>query len=147
MKKIKNDFFSWVKNHKKELIAIGISIPSIIAVILICRNTDSIIEYWNTLKNSVFKGPINKTLTLNAASQINDLSPNIVEAVEGLPVHSINFSTDITKRSFEVSPHVRNLHNGWHASAEKIASSAEHGYDLLPGQTWVEKYLKGRDAI
>lgn len=43
----------------------------------------------------------------------------------------------------DVAEHLRNLPNGWKASAEKIATAAEHGYDLRPGQTWVEAYRTG----
>ena len=45
----------------------------------------------------------------------------------------------------DVTEHIRNLPEGWHASEKKIASAAEHGYNLKPGQTWVENYTKNKE--
>lgn len=45
----------------------------------------------------------------------------------------------------DVTEHIRNLPEGWHASEKKIASAAEHGYNLQPGQTWVENYTKNKE--
>lgn len=45
----------------------------------------------------------------------------------------------------DVTEHIRNLPEGWHASEKKIASAAEHGYNLQPGQTWVENYKKNKE--
>ena len=44
----------------------------------------------------------------------------------------------------EVAKHIRNLHPGWNASPEKIATAARHGFELKPGQTWVETYKTGK---
>ncbi len=44
----------------------------------------------------------------------------------------------------EVSEHLRNLPEGWNASAEKMLSATEHGYQLNPGQTWVDTYTKNK---
>lgn len=54
--------------------------------------------------------------------------------------------THTTQTPYDVSEHIRNLHEGWKASAEKIATAAEHGYDLKLGQTWVEAHIKGMIA-
>lgn len=47
---------------------------------------------------------------------------------------------------YEVERHVRNLHEGYKASFEKIASAAERGIELSEHQTWVEEYTKGYSA-
>lgn len=47
------------------------------------------------------------------------------------------------RKPHDVAEHLRNLPEGRKASPEKIAAAAEHGYDLLPGQTWVENYRTG----
>ena len=47
---------------------------------------------------------------------------------------------------FEVQKHLRNLATGSHASPEKIAAAAAHGFTLQEGQTWVESYIKGLAA-
>lgn len=44
---------------------------------------------------------------------------------------------------FEVSRHIRNLPNGWHASSEKIAEALKNNIRLIDGQTWVDSYVKG----
>lgn len=46
--------------------------------------------------------------------------------------------------SFDVSGHIRNLHSGWKASAEKRSEAEMLGITLLPGQTLVDGYKKGR---
>lgn len=46
----------------------------------------------------------------------------------------------------DVSEHLRNLHEGWKASEDKIATAAENGFELEPGQTWVGAYQKGGTA-
>ena len=43
----------------------------------------------------------------------------------------------------EVRRHIRNLHEGWHASPEKLAAAREMGILLQEGQTWVDNYMKG----
>ena len=45
----------------------------------------------------------------------------------------------------DVTEHIRNLPEGWHASEKKIASAAEHGYNLQPGQTWVANHTKNKE--
>ena len=47
------------------------------------------------------------------------------------------------RAAHDVCEHVRNLPNGWNASPEKAETAADHGYDLGPGQTWVESYTTG----
>ena len=36
--------------------------------------------------------------------------------------------------------HKRKLPDGWKASPEKIATAKENGFDLQPGETWVDDY-------
>ena len=42
--------------------------------------------------------------------------------------------------SHHASKHIRNLPEGYKASAEKIASAEENGFNLKEGQTWVDEY-------
>lgn len=44
---------------------------------------------------------------------------------------------------YDVSKHIRNLPKGQRASAEKIATAMENGFELKEGQTWVTDYVKG----
>lgn len=66
----------------------------------------------------------------------------VVEVVS--PKEIIKFPSNYkTQSPFDVCDHIRKLPNGWHASAEKIMTAAEYGYNLKPGQTWVDSYTKG----
>lgn len=50
------------------------------------------------------------------------------------------------RASHDVSEHVRNLPHGWNASHKKAETAADHGYNLEPGQTWVESYTTGNKS-
>ncbi len=139
--KEKGTFIKWVKAHKKGLIFAGISIASLISIILAIKNKDSIEELWAALQKSVAtKVPGDK-----AVVKVTENAIPVVEIVSTtdiilLPVHSEY------RVAFGVTDHIRNLHEGWNASPEKIAAAAAHGIELLPGQTWVENYTKGAIA-
>lgn len=49
----RNELITWIKAHKTELIIVGISIPTIIAVILGIKNKDAIKALWDSLKTAV----------------------------------------------------------------------------------------------
>lgn len=136
MEEKKKTFVTWVKKHKTELIIAGISVVAIIAVILGAKNNETLEEVWASLKNMVEKEP--KEIPYVAL-------PQVPEAVHISDVVVIN-TTHTEQIPHDVSEHIRNLHEGWKASTEKIATAAERGYDLKPGQTWVEAYTKGMTA-
>lgn len=48
-------FLAWVKVHKTQLILIGVSIPTIIAVVLGLKNKDAIKVLWNQLNEEIKK--------------------------------------------------------------------------------------------
>lgn len=133
MEKEKKTFVDWVKEHKKELIIAGMSIAAIIAVIIGIKNHKALEEAWSSLRKLVEKNP-EAIPTVNTAT-IAEVTP-VKDIVE------INIVT-AGRIPHDVAEHLRNLPEGWKASAEKIATAAEHGYDLSPGQTWVETYRTG----
>ena len=45
----------WIKAHKKQLILIGISIPTLIAIVLGLKNKDAMMELLDNLKDEVEK--------------------------------------------------------------------------------------------
>lgn len=136
MEEKKKIFVTWVKKHKTELIIAGISVVAIIAVILRAKNNETLEEVWASLKKKVEKEP----------KEIPSVAlPQVPEAVHISDVVVIS-TTHTEQIPHDVSEHIRNLHEGWKASTEKIAMAAEHGYDLKPGQTWVEAYTKGMTA-
>ena len=122
----KQTFIKWVKAHKKELIVAGISVAALVALIVAVKKKDSILALWDSLKKDVAEVPTKS-------------------AVESIPMAEAVSETNII--DFPVRGHKRYLPNGNHASLEKIASAPEHGYTLQPGQTWVEGYTKGGNAV
>ena len=117
----------WIKDHKKQMIIAGISIGTLILIILGIKNRAAIKAVWDSLKG-VVKHP-----TAKAAEEVAKVVTEIVTAVvsnsETLP--------------FEVSRHIRNLPDGWHASPEKVAEALKNNIILMDGQTWVDSYVKG----
>ncbi len=133
MEKEKKTLVDWVKNHKRELIIAGVSITAIIAVIIGIENHKALEEAWKSLSRLVAKTP-EAILTVQASPVTEDTSVKEIAKI----------SMEITNRApHYVSEHVRNLPKGRNASIEKISSAAKHGYNLLPGQTWVEAYRTG----
>lgn len=122
----------WVKEHEKELIIAGVSIAVISAVIIGIKNHKALEKVWESLRNLVEKTsdtvPVANTISFAEVTPVKD-----IEEI-GIVANRIPHS---------VVEHLRNLPEGWRASEEKIATAAEHGYDLLPGQTWVETYRTG----
>ena len=133
MEKDKKTFLDWIKKHKKELIIAGVSVAAIIAVIIGIRNRKALGEAWASLRKLVEKTP-EAIPTVNSASNVQVMHAKVIEEVDILRTDKI---------PHDVAAHLRNLPEGWKASAEKIATAAEHGYNLRPGQTWVEAYRTG----
>lgn len=126
----------WIKKHKKKLILAGVSIPVILALIIGIKNRNELIKEWKSLVKLADKMPQRITDTAISADW-NDVQ--VLETV-GL---------DASKREdnlVDVCSHIRNLHEGWTPSEEKIMSAAQMGYRLNPNQTWVEKYTKRKFA-
>ena len=51
----KKGFLAWVKEHKAQLILIGISVPTLIAIVAGIKNKDAIKEIWANLKEAIKK--------------------------------------------------------------------------------------------
>ena len=51
----KKGFITWIRAHKKQLILIGICIPTFIAIVLGLKNKDAIKELWDNLKDEIKK--------------------------------------------------------------------------------------------
>lgn len=123
----------WIREHKKEIAIAGISITALMGLVFAIKNRETMEVFWNELKNNDPKIPI-KTETPKITEQVS----NIESAV--IPMHRDY------REPFDVSSHIRNLHEGWKASPEKLAKAAAYGIELLPGQTLVEGYTKGEVA-
>ena len=128
----KKGLLAWVKSHKTELILAGVSITTIIGVILGLKNKDALAKLWATLSKSITKAPMETAVAASAAT----VTP-VLETVASTRAY-----TPPTE-AFDVSRHIRTMAEGWHHSAEKSAEAAALGIELLPNQTLVGPYTKG----
>ncbi len=120
----------------------GICITTIIAAVLLYRNRENIIALWDRLKKTLEKTPVNKLPEISIGSRADATNPTAVNAVEVVVEPVAKVVRSLPQDPFEVTAHIRNLPEGWCASADKIATAAEHGYELRSGQTWVERYIE-----
>lgn len=136
MKKEKKKIVDWIKKHKAELIIAGVGGSALIMLILGVKNKETLEEFWSSLKKVTGE----KSISID-----NEVFNSVSEtfSVQEVPMNNIML---IERIPHDVDSHLRNLPEGWRASAEKIATAAEHGYELLPGQTWVEAYRTGEAA-
>ncbi len=132
----KKSFTDWLREHKTELIAAGLTVTAIIALFLGIKNHQAFEGVWESLKRllegSSQSVPDIKVASAPEMSSVSDIVEVSLKTSERIP--------------HNVSEHIRNLPDGWYASAEKIATASEHGHSLRPGQTWVESYRTGRLA-
>lgn len=142
MEEQKKGFIEWIKAHKNELLMAEISITAIIAAVLGYRNRESIIALWDALKKALQKTPVNKLPAISTVPKVDVINPTAANAIEAVIEPVAKGVRSLPQNPFEVTEHIRNLPEGWRASAGKIATAAEYGYELLPGQTWVERYIK-----
>jgi len=131
----------WIKEHKKELLIAGISIGALILIVLGIKNKDEIMALWNTLRKVPKQPTVKVTETVRKVTTEYPIEP--VQPVQDV-FDAVSSKSD--SLPFEVSRHIRNLPEGWHASPEKIAEALENNIILMDGQTWVERYMKGEAA-
>ena len=117
--------FDKVKEHKKEIIIVGVTVAAVVGVVLMTKN-------WDSIKRVVF--------SRDSRNTISKQKNNILMTTELINI-SITENVSI-ERAVDVSKHLRNLPVGWNASLSKIESAIEHGFILEEHQTWVENYTK-----
>lgn len=129
--KEQNQIIQWIKAHKKQLILAGIGIAAVIALVLGIKNKDMLKALWASLKGAVEP----------TAERISDaVTTTVTEIPTETPALLLSNDPCVPQ---EVRRHIRNLHEGWHASPEKLAAAREMGIVLQEGQTWVDNYMKG----
>ena len=143
MEEQKKEFVAWFKANKKELIIAGISVSALVGIILCIKNRDSIEILWKSLSSELEKSPAKvPKVTQPTIEKFAQSSVPVTEAINPSEISAIN-TTRTFHKPFEVRDHIRNLNEGSRASNKKIATAAEYGYNLKPGQTWVDTYTKG----
>ena len=126
-------FISWVKTHKKQLIAAGLSIAAIIAAILLLRNKDQIIKLWEQLTTQIATPSTKLSVPPATKSPASPIEP-VASAV------SRNYNAP--KDPFPVNGFIRKLPAGQKASLQKIAEAEALGICLNDGETFVSPYVK-----
>ena len=131
----RKNLFQWIKEHKKQLIFAGISIGTLILIILGIKNRAAIKAVWDSLKG-VVDHPTAKDAE-EVVKCITDIPPAPTSEIVTI------MASNSEMVPFEVSRHIRNLPDGWHASPEKIVDALNNKIILMDGQTWVDSYMKG----
>jgi hypothetical protein len=143
MEEQKKGFLAWIKAHKKELVIAGISLTALTGIILCIKNRDSIDALWKSLSGAIEKSPTETPkISQTTIEKIAQSSVTVTDIIKPTEISVIN-TTRTSQDPFEVSDHIRNLHEGWRASAEKIVEAEAMGIILQPGQTLVDAYMKG----
>jgi hypothetical protein len=135
----KKDIKKWVEEHKTELIIAGVSIASIVAAFFAIKKHEELEELLATLTMNVKKSPV----SLNVSESEMITLSNVVNPSEEVLENAVECIASITRAPHEVSEHIRNLHEGYNASAKKIAQALEEGIVLEAGQTIVDSYRTG----
>lgn len=125
----KKGFIAWIKAHKKQLILAGVSITTIIAIVVGIKNKSEIIKIWNTLQEKIKRGDIYSTKWLKTASDAElDLEREKVRVAycsAGTDDHAASFlqnllwrfDEELSKRAWEdETPHAPTIHreHGWY---------------------------------
>lgn len=128
----KKSFLVWVKVHKKQLILTGVSITTIVGIILGIKNKYAFAELWASLANSIKEVSVSKATAIT----VNQSYVSVPDAFH--PVRTYTTSIE----AFDVSRHIRTMTADKHHSAAKAAEAAALGITLLPNQTLVKPYTK-----
>lgn len=125
----KKDFIAWLKAHKTQLIFVGISVPTIIGVVLGLKNKDAIIALWNQLSEEIKKVDIYsskwfETVTDDVLSTEREKVRQAFCASGEKPLEAgrlqnllWRFDKEMSKRAWEDEiPHAPSIHreHGWY---------------------------------
>ena len=161
-------FIGWIGRHKKGLIIAGIGIGVVILGFLGAGNSELIVDSLDRIRKSLEKLPEVDVIE-NATAKVAVKAVPVERVVEAVKLEQV-VTTVPTRQimetaSFEqiaevvvsegekpkvvpfmVRKHIRNLPEGWQASAEKIEEAMKEGVTLQEGQTLVDGYMKGVTA-
>ena len=91
------------------------------------------------LKNGLKTNSLQPNAAKAAAKTLTDntLSSAVQAATDGM-----SNATTVATKTVNVSQHIRNLHEGWTASADAVKQAQAAGVELGIGQTFVNAYSK-----
>ncbi|SDB28869.1 hypothetical protein SAMN02910317_01411 [Ruminococcaceae bacterium FB2012] len=123
----------WKRNKKKVIIVSGIAVAVGVGF-LAYKNKDVISAFVKGGKKFAYKVPqIVDPIKIEKVPEVI-----IVADTKAIPVNKI-INNGLP---FEVEGYIRNLPEGWHPSAEKIAQAADLGIELGEHQTLVNSFMK-----
>jgi len=135
--KSKCKLFETIQTHKREIIILGISTLGGLGVYLLIRYQSKEVK---DLCDALLK-----LLEKNKGNIEERIADTIIEPLQDASKTGFDENMmliNICKEPAEVNMYIRNLHEGWKASPEKLASAVEMGIQLLPGQTWVAPFIR-----
>ena len=142
----KNRVRQWFQDHKRELIITGLMVSGVgiaVGAVLVanCMNGENnSAEEISYLFNKATSVPEDDSILSDGHRYENFSNDSTIYDFD-----KIKNRTSCTKASHEVNGFVRNLHEGWKASPEKIAEAAERGIVLGENQTIVNSYITGKN--
>lgn len=125
---------SWWERNKKKVLIIGGVVVAVGVGVLAFKNKDALIALVKGSKKLSSKVPP------IADTTIIETTTEVITTVE---MEAITVSKTLNNGDpFGVEGFIRNLPEGWHPSAEKIAQAAALGIKLGEHQTLVDPYMK-----
>ncbi|MBU3228786.1 hypothetical protein [Clostridium algidicarnis] len=120
---------AWIKMHKKQLVIIGISIPTLIAIVLGLKNKDAINELFDNLKEEIEKANLYSSKWFEKATdaQLDSAREKVrldycasgddFKAACSLQNLLGRFDKEMSKRAWgDETPHAPSIHreHGWY---------------------------------
>ena len=125
---------TWWERNKKKVLIIGGVVVAVGVGVLVFKNKDALIELVKGGKKLASKvPPIADTTIIETTTEVI----TTVETEASTVSKTLNNGDP-----FGVEGFIRNLPDGWHPSAEKIAQAAALGIKLGEHQTLVDPYMK-----
>lgn len=127
----KKGIMDWIKAHKKQLMLIGISIPTLIAIVLGLKNKDAMMELLDNLKDEVEKANLYSSRWFEKATdaELNAVREKVrldycasgddFKAACSLQNLLGRFDKELSKRAWgDEIPHAPSIHreHGWYLS-------------------------------
>lgn len=134
MKQRIKDFGQWVKEHKWQLLAAGISITAVIVAIINAQKKEEIYSVLSELNEATQKAPPEDAANDNA---------NVGRSMASEPVLEV-YDSEVRTITQQIPLFIRELPDGWHHSPEKAEEANGLGITLAPGQTIVDSHSRTR---
>ena len=124
---------AWFRKHRKGVLitATILAITGTVAILLI-NGKKVKMPVKELAEKIVPEAPKAVKPVESAVNVVKQAAPEAAKVAE-----TVTVEVDGVLKTFPRSEFIRQLHEGWHASAEKIAQAAEMGIELKPGETIV----------